>query len=269
MEKSSLSLATLRLVLFALLSASCFNALPLSTGIQILLSSGVIISDILDGKLSREKNSEENKVKFRKIDTFVDKVGLLSCTIGLCMTGKLPLHLFASIFSYNAIIVVGGLAKTKQDKNLTEHKISGNVFSRSANLLTAATFLLANNNLLITSLVQNLISITLISSFGISLANHYNLIKKNKYEKILTDKNESVNTIDVFYENDTEESVTIEQNKNYNNQSLQNLINDLKWFRNEIDIEKSVNLSNSEKQNAEDKQSSKNNQKIIKPNLKN
>lgn len=237
MEKISILLAVLRLAIFGMLSASCFNLLPLSLFLQVFLSSGVIISDILDGKISRKNNNEENKVRFRKIDTFVDKIGILSCAIGLCVTGKLPISIITSILTYNTIIIAGGLVKVKLDKNLNEKKISGNIFSRSANLLTAITFLLANNNLLITSLVQNLIFMTLISSYGISLGNHYKLIKKNKEIKNYTNSDITISTNNISYQEKNKQPKIVKSKNNYRNNTRQNLIKNLKWYRQQVVIE--------------------------------
>lgn len=145
MNKASLLLAGIRSVLFILLAGSTFDILPLSIFTQIMISSGIIVLDIYDGKISRKANTEENKIKFRKIDTFVDKMGILGCMLGLFMTKKVSPFMFSCILGYNVIIVIGGIAKAKQYQNLTEKKISGNIFSRTANIMTALFCLCANN----------------------------------------------------------------------------------------------------------------------------
>lgn len=234
MEKKSLVLAGLRLCLFALLAASCFNLLPLSIISQVLISTGVIVSDIMDGKLSRRENNEDDKIKFRKIDTFVDKLGILSCAFGLFCTGKFPIHLALSIFGYNAVIVVGGVITMKKTKDLKEKKISGNIFSRCANLLTAVTFLLANNNLLVTSFVKNIASIILLSSFGMSIGNHYRLLKKD--DAAIQNHVESINFDDnvvLCDEENKDDQIVIDKIID-RNERMTILVTDLKLLRSEL-----------------------------------
>lgn len=241
MEKTSVLLAIIRMLLFGLLSFSCFNILSLSFFSQILISVGVIISDIMDGKISRKINNEENKIKFRKVDTFVDKTGILSCAIGLLCTGKLSNFLSLAIISYNVTIVFGGSYIAKKTKNLKEKKISGNIFSRSANLLTAITFLLANNNLLITPFINQIFSFILVSSFCVSIGNHCRLLTKD---------DDSSNKIEVLNQNDFLDEEEIEDSSNDKNMDIQilrqTLIEDLKLIRNILCAKQNLDLSDLE-----------------------
>lgn len=232
MDKASLLLAGIRSILFVLLACSTFDILPISILMQIIISSGIIVSDIYDGKISRKVNTEENKIKFRKIDTFIDKLGILGCMLGLFMTGKINTFMLSSVLGYNAIIVVGGIAKINQYQNLTEKKISGNVFSRMANLITAL-FCLCSNNIIGISMLKNIISLLLLSSFGVSLGNHYRLLQKDK--KV---SKEEIRQGSVLKGIDT--SMTSSKEKTY--QARQLLITNLKIIRDKLISEQEEHL---------------------------
>lgn len=224
MDKVSLLLAGIRSILFVLLACSTFNILSISILMQIVIASGIIISDIYDGKISRKVNTEKNKIKFRKIDTLVDKMGIFGCMLGLFITGKISIFMLSSILGYNAIIVIGGIAKIGQYKNLTEKKISGNAFSRTANIITAL-FCLCSNNIIGISMLKNLISILLISSLGVSLGNHYRLLQKDK--KV---SKEEIRQDSVLKEIDT----LMISSKENTYQARQLLITDLKIIRDKL-----------------------------------
>lgn len=104
-----------------------------------------MISDKFDGEISRKYNNEKNKLKFRILDTVIDKLGIISCLLGLLITGKIPISYATILFGYNFTLLGGGAINFLKSKDKNEKTVQGLFISRLFTGLTGISFLLLNN----------------------------------------------------------------------------------------------------------------------------
>ena len=196
MQKKNIPYALLvtRAIFFTPIILSTFNMIDFSLAGQIIAATIVMTSDIFDGKISRKYNNEKDKLRFRLMDTIVDKTGIFLCLAGLLKTSQIPIHYAFLIISYNALLLGGGLVNLIKTKNKKEETVQGLSISRWFTALTGVSIILLNN-VKLSSTLEYLLTIAManiaVSSLTIQLKDK---IKQKDRE------DQSLNNDEVDYE---------------------------------------------------------------------
>lgn len=149
-------LAGIRTVSFIPIILSTFNVISIPVYLQIFLSTIIIGSDIIDGKISRKTFPPKTQLAFRLTDTIIDKTGITSCLLGLLTTNKIPIPYFTLLAIYHTLLLGGGAFFLKMQNKKKEKNVQGLFISRLFTALVGISILLCNN-------------INMLNSFGMIL----------------------------------------------------------------------------------------------------
>ena len=135
----------LRAITLSIWANKVLSDRKISVFLQIIFALIIIVSDIFDGKISRRRGGEKEKIIFRIMDAIIDKLGILFFSVVLYVTGRCNLYFVLIFCLYNIIVGVAVWIIAGRKKDLIVEDIQATKISRLYALSIAILFLVMLN----------------------------------------------------------------------------------------------------------------------------